>query len=712
MLILSLLQRQAGLRVWASTQYALNIASKFFEINNISINNDKTVAISINQSVKVASLSICGWPILIVKKSEAHHYLGIFLFMEGLSKLSVSKAHSDVCFFVNVMLRKAITDKQFSYLVSAVLQPIVSYWTQFSYVSSGVCRKWDVMVRKGLKFKAGLSHNFLDTALHHPFLYGLKTFEQMQSEGKIAALVSFSNVFGVLGYLFDYRFLDLQVLDWAPLDPLQFPVKLHVSLVNNFLAGIVKIFLSNELSLANNLSNAFCIFDFVHSLKRFGVAFGDQLLDKKGHVLDWKTFCCWKKLDPQGPVPYWFLVTSKFLLVQGFSASSSAGFVQSVDMNILDSNVFSLVKDGLHNIWSSCFEVYTDESLRNAGSVDAACSTATYFLVLDESVGVVIGGLLSSTLAELQAVALVLELILHTNSQAAIDVCLSELSCAMPNFHNWCWLKRCHIFNLVKKKDFEVVWVKVKGHSGILGNVKTDLATEEAARSPFSLLAEVHEHYLVAENMAISGNVHYFAGSGVGVIPDDLVDCIWHPDSHMLTEFTGQKTLNLRSYLMKTVHRCLPVAVQKRLYNKGYSGVLCLLCGEVEFFDYAFTCPQNVVVHDEVLVKASAYWVLVADLCNLSSSAVLQTLSVCSLDEARGVFDDKKQAIGKVVNFIKFVADLHHVKAWLVRSEHRVQMEKTGLVVDGSVVSGLSRDVSSILLGKVVCSVVLAGLSG
>ncbi|KAG9299851.1 hypothetical protein G9A89_003395 [Geosiphon pyriformis] len=108
----------------ASTQYALNIASEFFEINNIFINSEKTVAISINQGVKVASLSICGQPILIAKKSKAHYYLDIFLSTEGLSKLSVTKAYANVHFFINIVLRKAITDKQFLYLVS-VLQVII-----------------------------------------------------------------------------------------------------------------------------------------------------------------------------------------------------------------------------------------------------------------------------------------------------------------------------------------------------------------------------------------------------------------------------------------------------------------------------------------------------------------------------------------------------------------------------------------------------------
>ncbi|KAG9289961.1 hypothetical protein G9A89_010267 [Geosiphon pyriformis] len=84
--------------------YILNIASEFFVINDILINNDKMVAISINRRIKNALLLINGVPILIAKK-----------------------AHKDVKFFSNIVLKKAIMDKQFCYLVLAVLQSIVSY---------------------------------------------------------------------------------------------------------------------------------------------------------------------------------------------------------------------------------------------------------------------------------------------------------------------------------------------------------------------------------------------------------------------------------------------------------------------------------------------------------------------------------------------------------------------------------------------------------
>ncbi|KAG9289860.1 hypothetical protein G9A89_015440 [Geosiphon pyriformis] len=546
----------------ASTQYALNITSEFFVINDISINSEKTVAIPINQGVKVASLNICGQPISIAKKGEAHWYLGIFLSTERLSKPSVAKAHVDVRFFVNVVLRKDITDKQFSYLVSAVLQPIVAYRIQFSFVSFNVCRKWDVLVRKDLRSKACLPHDFPDAALHHSSLYGLKPFEQVQSEGKIAALMVFSNAYGILGHLFRHRFLDLQILSWAPLDLLQFLVRLRVSPVNNFLAGIVKIFLDNELALVNNLPTVFrspgqfllssvlgksLYFDLVKSFKRFGVTFGDQFFDKKGVLLDWKTFHRWKRLDPCGPVSHWFMVSSEFLKGQGYSFSGSIGYAEKLGLNILGSEEFSVVKDRMHDVWSGFFEVFTDGSLKNAGSAEVACGAVAYFPVLNKSIGVAVRGLLSSTLAELQAVALALEcvpssstVVLRLNSQAAIDACVSEMSLVAPDFHNQCWLERRHIFNLVRDKDLSMSWVKVKGHSGIPDNVKADLAAEAASGSPFSLCADVHEHFLVAEGIAVSGNARHFvrnifqsiccarweAGPGCDVVPNAIIGCI------------------------------------------------------------------------------------------------------------------------------------------------------------------------------------------
>ncbi|KAG9297258.1 hypothetical protein G9A89_001527 [Geosiphon pyriformis] len=156
------------------------------------------VAISINCRVSEPRLQISGLPILIAKKEKSHQYLEIFLSIEGLLKSSLARAHLDVQFFTNFMLKKTVSDKQFSYLVLAVLYSIVAYRIQFSFVSINMCVKWDTIIYKGLKSKSGLPHDFPNDAIHYFSLYGLKSFEQIQAEGKSAFVVSFTNSFEVI----------------------------------------------------------------------------------------------------------------------------------------------------------------------------------------------------------------------------------------------------------------------------------------------------------------------------------------------------------------------------------------------------------------------------------------------------------------------------------------------------------------------------------
>ncbi|KAG9292906.1 hypothetical protein G9A89_016268 [Geosiphon pyriformis] len=706
-----------------SSFFAAGAFGEFFSINDISINNKKTVAIPINQGVKIVSLSISGQPISIAKKGKTHMYLRIFLLTEGLSKPSLAKAHSDVHFFTNVVLRKAITDKQFSYLVSAVLQPIISYRTQFSFVSFSICHK----------SKACLSCDFPNEALYHPSLYGLKPFNQIQSESKVAAVISFSNALDILSWLFLYRFLDLQ-----------FSVKLHVSSVNNFLAGMVRISLDCELFLANILLSAFrdsgvfsmpiilgksLFLSCVHSLKHFGVVFDNKLLDKKSTVMDWKTFHHWKKLDPRGPVPHWFNVTHKFLLDRSLASHAADDAGGSLGCSVLDSEQFAFVRDGLLEVWSDSLDVYIDGSLKSAGSSSMVSGAAAYFPALDAGVGVGVCGLLSSTLSELQAVTLALEcipssclVVLHLDSEAAIDACVSELAFV---------IERRHVANLIRDKDLAVSWVKIKGHSGVPGNDQADVLAGKAAGFPISLPFGVRECFLLAKGTAVSGNARHFirdvfrsvcharweAGPGYDVVPAillqhfdwDISAQVWHSDLHMLTGFTSQKLVSLRTYLMKTLHKRLLVAVRKRLYNKRYPGVQCLLCSEVELPD-----------HEDILLEVSARWISMAGACNSFSSSVLRTLDLCWSDvglysvlckrfvlkdwcaKAVGIFKNVKYASGVVVDFVKYLVKLHQSKVWLAKFKFRVDMEKAGLVGDDGLVLGLLHCMTSMLLDGMI----------
>ncbi|KAG9307797.1 hypothetical protein G9A89_023362 [Geosiphon pyriformis] len=189
----------------ATTQHILDVTSKFFRFNNISINNNKTVTIPINCWVSDPHLTVSGVPISIAKKGESHHYLSIFLSSEGLSKPSLAKAQANVRFFVNLVLKKVVSDKQCVYLVSTVLFSIICYKTQFSFVSVGVCNKWNALICKILKSKFGLPRDFPNNTLHHPLLYGLKAFEQIQAKSKLTFAVTFANSTGILGWLFSHR---------------------------------------------------------------------------------------------------------------------------------------------------------------------------------------------------------------------------------------------------------------------------------------------------------------------------------------------------------------------------------------------------------------------------------------------------------------------------------------------------------------------------
>ncbi|KAG9307736.1 hypothetical protein G9A89_023301 [Geosiphon pyriformis] len=166
---------------------------------------------------------------------------------------------------------------------------------------------------------------------------------------------------------------------------------------------------------------------------------------------------------------------------------------------------------------SDLFDVYTNGLLRFAGSADVISGSAIYFPALNMGIGIGVHDFLSSTMAELQTVALFLKcvpsfslVVLHLDSQAAINVCMFEIFFDVPDFCKQYWIERRHIFNLIKNKDLSVYWVKVKSYSGISGNMRADVIAGKVAGSFFILLAGVHEHFLMTEDSVISDNAHHF----------------------------------------------------------------------------------------------------------------------------------------------------------------------------------------------------------
>ncbi|KAG9300972.1 hypothetical protein G9A89_005030 [Geosiphon pyriformis] len=165
--------------------------------------------------------------------------------------------------------------------------------------------------------------------------------------------------------------------------PLSFLVKLSVNSINCFLVSVTNTLVLCESSLVNNISNVFQSGVSVPVTNVLGV----------------------KKLDPKGRVSGWFIFLVSFI--------SSGGLA---DISAL--------------VHHSISDIHLYESVKDLGSVGTCGGATAYFSYVDLSVRVRVYGLLSSTLAELQAIALVLECIptsnsvmLFMNSQAFLDVC-------------------------------------------------------------------------------------------------------------------------------------------------------------------------------------------------------------------------------------------------------------------------------------------------
>ncbi|KAG9302155.1 hypothetical protein G9A89_020589 [Geosiphon pyriformis] len=592
------------------TQHILNIASEFFNVNDISINNNKTVAIPINCDGSASSLLISRSPISIAKKEKLHRYLVIYLSTEGLSKPSLAKVYSDVQFFSNLVLKKAVFDKQFSYLVSAVFFPIIGYKTQFSYILISACGKCDTMICKGLRSKSGLLCDFPNDVIYHPSLYGLKTFEQ-------------------------------------------------------------------------------------------------------------KTFKQWKWLDPRGPVPVWFELSVYFLgSVSSFPICSTL-LADCGSSDVLRSHKFGIIGASLFNSNVGRFSVYTDESLSDLGTVDMKTGAAVFFKDIGMGLGVGVSGLMSSTLTELQAIALVLKCIpffhlvdLFSDSQAALNACKLEIELICPDFRNWCWIKCCHIVNVICRKNLKVNWCKVKGHLEVLGNERADKLARAAVLSGWHLPHSVDERYLRGGGAAIFGNSRHF-----------VQDIFWsvhcaHWEISCSMEVVADSLYTdidwFRSLL--TLHHWLPVAVHKQLYDKCYPSVVCLFCSNIEVSDHVFSCSFDANGHAQLLDIHAAVWGVRSSLDH-SSSGVSQLMSTCVSDisvstalckdfvfkdwfrESVSVFKDSRIASQNIVAFVRGFSLAFWEDIWLVCAKHCAFMEKNGLIpCNGSVpvsIFGLSLGLSS-----------------
>ncbi|KAG9289030.1 hypothetical protein G9A89_015579 [Geosiphon pyriformis] len=430
---------------------------------------------------------------------------------------------------------------------------------------------------------------------------------------------------------------DLQVLCWQPVHPLVSSAHVCVNTSNNFLTGMVHILFDCKLSLGSSLASSF-------------------------------QFYSGKKLDPHGPVPEWFELSVVFLVAFCFFPLVSAGVGP---LNICGSNNFVSIYDHLSQISANNLFIYTDGLLKNLGTIGYRAGAAAFFEDINLSLGVSVYGLLSSTLMELQTIALALECMptahfvhLFLDSQAALDVCKLESNLVCPDFHNWCWVKCWHIRNVIHRKNLRVNWHKVKSHFGISGNNYANSITDTAFLSGWYLSPCVSEYFLLADGGIVFGNFRHFVydvfcavcyacwkvSSGSGFLDSDLCsDVNW---------------------------LCF-----SKLYTDGF----------LWLFESVFTINITLVFCVYIVLKSCmSSWRALSGL-SFPSSGVLQLMSTCVLDfpvslalyksfEAISIFHNSKVAGVKIADFVHSICLVFRNDIWLVYAKHRIFMEKNSLI--------------------------------
>ncbi|KAG9285357.1 hypothetical protein G9A89_010832 [Geosiphon pyriformis] len=305
---------------------------------------------------------------------------------------------------------------------------------------------------------------------------------------------------------------------------------------------VSKFFWLNDISINNKKTVAIPI-----NCRVYEIAFAKQLCNCAGAVFNWKTFKWWKRLNLHGPIPNWFGLSVCFLNSASFFPICSLFLVDINLLDILESHEFGIICDCLLGVNAGCLSVYTDGSLNSLEILDMKAGTAVFFENINLGLDVKVSGLVFSIMTELQVVALALECIFFSNL-SALDACKLELGLLCLDFQNWCW---------------------IKNYLSVLGNKCVDTFTKTACFSNQYFFYYIAKCYIRAGGGIFFANSRYFVhnifqsvGSSSQIVVDFLhanIDwfrsfLMWHPDSHLTSNFISRSTIGTCTYFIKALH--------------------------------------------------------------------------------------------------------------------------------------------------------------
>ncbi|KAG9302580.1 hypothetical protein G9A89_007284 [Geosiphon pyriformis] len=268
--------------------------------------------------------------------------------------------------------------------------------------------------------------------------YNVKTFAQVQAENKVTATVKFANVKvcleGFTNIVETKKFVSnsckvknqfLDFFTWQVLS--KFGLEMDNIKVQSFKPG--------SGTMVMDILDEAVYYKTVKSLKKLGVVYIKQLLDKKSN----------KCLDPKGLIPIWFKICAEYLveLDNAINLNRNSRLISTMDAN---------------------FDSLLDFTELAAMALALECMLKGRFCDV------------------------------FTNNSAAISMCKDEIGNYRVDFRNKCWMERHRIANIVREKSLPL-GNEIADH---LANVATlsKIGISSANRARWEIkLAKKYSHF-------------------------------------------------------------------------------------------------------------------------------------------------------------------------------------------------------------------------
>jgi ribonuclease HI len=155
------------------TQHTLDIASSFFQINDIKVNVDKSKLTCINTESEDRNkgLVLCGDTLHPTEKHEPVRILGVWISESGNKKHQKNLIKECINKTIKILKWKSITDKQCRYIINQVLFPRIEYLLNDLVLTEQECNVLNGPITKVFKHKAGLPASTINSIIHAPFGY-------------------------------------------------------------------------------------------------------------------------------------------------------------------------------------------------------------------------------------------------------------------------------------------------------------------------------------------------------------------------------------------------------------------------------------------------------------------------------------------------------------------------------------------------------------